>query len=159
LPFLSGLCTFGALCRNDHPSDADCAALLAEFASKPCHFGEECRTAGCLYWHPWAAGGAEGDDGGYYEEERYEGGGYEEEGFKGGAAAAGGAGGGSAELHTLPPQAVAVPASSSSAALKPEALEPSARLSCFYEEVDTAMLPKVSHHTAKGVGEGGPVMA
>jgi hypothetical protein len=29
------MCTFGALCRNDHPSDADCAALLAEFASKP----------------------------------------------------------------------------------------------------------------------------
>ena len=31
LAYLAGRCTFGSLCHNEHPSDAECELVLAEY--------------------------------------------------------------------------------------------------------------------------------
>ena len=52
--FLAGLCTYGARCRGQHPPPDVADAFRRRFASTPCQWGESCRTAGCLYLHPWS---------------------------------------------------------------------------------------------------------
>jgi len=52
MPFLTDNCLFGSKCRNKHVSADEKQRLLAKFATKPCRFGEHCRTQGCLYKHP-----------------------------------------------------------------------------------------------------------
>jgi hypothetical protein len=51
-PFLAGMCGFGHRCHNRHPSEAEVEALRRHYASFPCRFGDECRSQGCLFWHP-----------------------------------------------------------------------------------------------------------
>ena len=52
--FLAGLCTYGARCRGQHPPPDVADAFRRRFASTPCQWGASCRTAGCLYLHPWS---------------------------------------------------------------------------------------------------------
>ena len=52
--FLAGLCTYGARCRGQHPPPDVADAFRRRFASTPCQWGDSCRTAGCLYLHPWS---------------------------------------------------------------------------------------------------------
>ena len=54
-PFLAGACTFGARCRNLHPSEDEADRLRRQYALMDCRFGDECRSAVCLYRHPWDA--------------------------------------------------------------------------------------------------------
>lgn len=135
LPFLSGLCTFGALCRNEHPSGAECDLLIADFASRPCHFGGGCRTAGCLYRHPESGPGGgdeQGGEDGHIDGHDGEGcggqGGPCGESYDGKAWGGGGPGG-------AQPFAAAAPA----------LLGPRERLELFYAAVDPAQLHKVRH--------------
>eukprot|EP00746_Dinoflagellata_sp_MGD_P010976 gnl/MRDRNA2_/MRDRNA2_122865_c0_seq1.p1 gnl/MRDRNA2_/MRDRNA2_122865_c0~~gnl/MRDRNA2_/MRDRNA2_122865_c0_seq1.p1 ORF type:complete len:650 (+),score=186.70 gnl/MRDRNA2_/MRDRNA2_122865_c0_seq1:57-2006(+) len=49
--YLCSRCRKGFRCPDRHPSEADCNLARAEYASKPCRLGDECRTANCLYFH------------------------------------------------------------------------------------------------------------
>lgn len=49
--YLAGNCTFESKCFNKHPSDSECEAIIAKLQSKPCRFGKNCYTEGCLYNH------------------------------------------------------------------------------------------------------------
>ena len=53
MAFLSGSCQFGRTCFNRHPPPDECATLRAKYRLRACTFGAQCRTAGCLYRHPW----------------------------------------------------------------------------------------------------------
>ena len=53
LAFLSGLCAYGRLCHDLHPeSEEERERIIASFRARPCHFGLDCHTPGCLYGHP-----------------------------------------------------------------------------------------------------------
>ena len=49
--YLAGTCSFGARCYNRHPSDDECESIILKLKSKPCRFGRNCYTEGCLYGH------------------------------------------------------------------------------------------------------------
>ena len=51
--FLAGVCTYGARCQGQHPPPDVAEAFRQRYASIPCQWGESCRTASCLYQHPW----------------------------------------------------------------------------------------------------------
>ena len=52
MAYLAGICSFsGKACRKRHPSDDECEKLLQKYALRPCRFGEQCHTEGCLYNH------------------------------------------------------------------------------------------------------------
>lgn len=49
--YLAGTCTFDSRCYNRHPNDVDCESIMAKLRAKPCRFGRDCYTEGCLYSH------------------------------------------------------------------------------------------------------------
>jgi hypothetical protein len=49
--YLAGNCSFDTKCFNRHPSDSECEAIIEKLHSKPCRFGKNCYTEGCLYNH------------------------------------------------------------------------------------------------------------
>jgi hypothetical protein len=49
--YLAGTCSFGPKCFNRHPSDEECENIVSKLGSKPCKFGRNCYTEGCLYNH------------------------------------------------------------------------------------------------------------
>lgn len=49
--YLAGTCSFDTKCYNRHPSDEECETIIAKLAAKPCKFGRNCYTDGCLYNH------------------------------------------------------------------------------------------------------------
>lgn len=53
LPHLAGTCPYGQRCRNVHLNDDESAAMRLKFKSKPCVYGASCKTASCLFLHPW----------------------------------------------------------------------------------------------------------
>eukprot|EP00943_MAST-04B_sp_MAST-4B-sp1_P004774 g4774.t1 len=52
LAYLSDMCPYGKKCRNRHPGDEEAESLISMFAATPCRFADNCKTAGCLYFHP-----------------------------------------------------------------------------------------------------------
>lgn len=53
LQFLAGTCAFGGGgCRKRHPPKDEKDRLLKKYKRIRCHFGDDCRTGGCLYLHP-----------------------------------------------------------------------------------------------------------
>lgn len=56
--YLAGTCTFDSRCYNRHPNDDDCESIMAALKTKPCRFGRNCYTEGCLYSHGEAVDGA-----------------------------------------------------------------------------------------------------
>ena len=88
-PFLAGLCAFGSRCHNRHPSREEADSLRRRYANTVCQWGENCRSEGCLFRHPWDDAGWEdagqydgpsghydGSGGQYEDNGQYEGGGY-----------------------------------------------------------------------------------
>lgn len=55
-PFLANLCTYGSKCLNRHPGPEEAESVRLKYKQKPCSYGDECQTEGCLYFHPWEAG-------------------------------------------------------------------------------------------------------
>ena len=53
MAFLAGFCTYGRRCQGQHPPPEVVEQLLQRYARIPCQWSEGCRTAGCLYLHPW----------------------------------------------------------------------------------------------------------
>lgn len=49
--YLAGTCSFDSKCYNRHPSDSECDSIISKLGSKPCRFGRNCYTEGCLYNH------------------------------------------------------------------------------------------------------------
>lgn len=49
--YLAGNCSFDSKCFNRHPSDEECDTIISKMGSKPCRFGSNCYTEGCLYNH------------------------------------------------------------------------------------------------------------
>lgn len=52
VPFVAGYCEFGEKCANLHPSAEKCEEYKSILVAKPCKFGAQCTTSGCLYQHP-----------------------------------------------------------------------------------------------------------
>lgn len=53
LAFLSGICTFGRFCKDQHIVDEEERdRIIAVYRARPCHYGALCHTPGCLYGHP-----------------------------------------------------------------------------------------------------------
>ena len=40
---------------NRHPAQEEADAVRATYKEKPCSYGDDCQTEGCLYWHPYEA--------------------------------------------------------------------------------------------------------
>ncbi|GMH93200.1 hypothetical protein TrVE_jg9574 [Triparma verrucosa] len=52
LAHLAGTCTFGSRCFNRHPSEKESEELRKGYKQKKCLYGDDCRSMGCLYFHP-----------------------------------------------------------------------------------------------------------
>jgi len=69
---LAGMCTYGNGCFDRHvlPGSGEGLKILAEYKNKKCLYDENCRTPGCLFFHPWDGGGDGGGEGERKEIER-----------------------------------------------------------------------------------------
>jgi hypothetical protein len=57
LAYLAGQCAFTDTgCRKRHPPPDECQRLVAKYRTRPCRFGSDCQTNGCLYIHPGEEG-------------------------------------------------------------------------------------------------------
>ena len=52
LAFVAGYCQFGARCFDKHPSAEEVEEYKKILSTKPCKYGENCKTFNCLYSHP-----------------------------------------------------------------------------------------------------------
>ncbi|GMH89245.1 hypothetical protein TL16_g11397 [Triparma laevis f. inornata] len=52
LAHLAGTCTFSGRCFNRHPSEKESEELRKGYKQKKCLYGDDCRSMGCLYFHP-----------------------------------------------------------------------------------------------------------
>ena len=77
-PYLAGLCAFGSRCHNRHPPREEAEQLRRRYASTACQWGENCRSEGCLFRHPWddegwqepaGHGAAYGDNGAWQQQD------------------------------------------------------------------------------------------